>query len=104
VGHVDDEVLVEAVAVVVVVTGREPEHRVAGCGQERTCIVDGEVTTRMTEHDGGLPRRVSRWCPQDAADDEAVRRDERDRLAAEREAGVVGRIGPEPEDRLGHAP
>ena len=57
-----------------------------------------EVAPGMAEHDRRPPRRARGRRPQDAADDGAVGGDERDGLAAELDAGVVGGVGPVPEE------
>ncbi len=97
--HVDGRQIVLAVHVVVDVAGGEPEGGVAGGGEQRAGVVGGEVAPGVGQHHGRLPGSPRRRRPQDAADDGAVRCDQRHRFSAHGDARVVGRVRPVPEER-----
>ena len=77
--HVDDALLVQAVGVVAHVAGAEAEHRVAGGGQQRAGVVDGEVATRVARMTAVFHTPAGRQ-PQQPPHERAVRAHEPDGL------------------------
>ena len=93
-GHVGDTGLVQAVGVVVDVSGGEAQDREPRRGQEWAGVVDAEVAPGVRQHHRRAPRRAGRRGPEDAAHHGAVGSHQRDGLPSGLAGRGVGRIGP----------
>ena len=112
--HVDNAVLVQAVRVVVLVTGAKAKHCVTGGRQQRAGIVNAEVAAWVTEDHGCLPGFASRRRPQHSTNQRTIGRHQANGLAGNLDPRIVlrqrpiveteGSLSPEVRIQFLHAP